>query len=128
MPRIEVVINKKNLILELPAETKLGDVMDVLSREEGIDVSKQVLLFGCQEFRKPPFEEGKIVMYDGEERLVFEDKLLSELNMDGSEPLVCGELQDEWLEEVKWGAFGHTVYEADYLNHREFVIFNGGKP
>ena len=53
--------------------------------------------------------------------------------------------QDEWLEEVKWGAFGHTLYEAswvcsqelclelqagsnrqaDYLNHREFVIFNG---
>ena len=23
--------------------------------------------------------------------------------------------QDEWLEEAKWGAFGQTLYEAQYL-------------
>mmetsp|Transcript_97817 Transcript_97817/g.174238 ORF Transcript_97817/g.174238 Transcript_97817/m.174238 type:complete len:129 (-) Transcript_97817:83-469(-) len=125
MPRVEVIVNKKSVFFEMADEDKFGELMRRLSTEEGIDVERQVILYDLKEFRMPQYEQGKLVIYDGEQRSVNEDQRLEELKIDGSEPLVCGELQDEWLEEVKWGAFGHTLYEADYLNHREFVIFNG---
>lgn len=98
--------------------------MKKLSTEHGIEIPKQVLLYKCKEFRMPAYEQGKLVIYDGQQRMVTEDQKLADL-IDGAEPLVCGELQDEWLEEAKWGAFGQTLYEADYMNHREFIIFNG---
>eukprot|EP00437_Effrenium_voratum_P017149 CAMPEP_0181454320 /NCGR_PEP_ID=MMETSP1110-20121109/30177_1 /TAXON_ID=174948 /ORGANISM="Symbiodinium sp., Strain CCMP421" /LENGTH=113 /DNA_ID=CAMNT_0023578661 /DNA_START=81 /DNA_END=422 /DNA_ORIENTATION=+ len=112
-------------MLEMGDDAKLGDLMQRLSTDQGIEVSKQVLLYQCKEFRMPAYEQGKLAIYDGQQRTLSEDQKLADLKIDGAEPLVCGELQDEWLEEAKWGAFGQTLYEADYLNHREFVIFNG---
>ncbi|CAK9058309.1 Hypothetical protein SCF082_LOCUS31117 [Durusdinium trenchii] len=93
-------------------DAKLGDLMKKLSTEQGIEIAKQVLLYKCKEFRMPAYEKGKLVIYDGQQRVVTEDQRLTDLKIDGAEPLVCGELQDEWLEEVKWGAFGQTLYEA----------------
>ncbi|CAE7434826.1 unnamed protein product [Symbiodinium necroappetens] len=140
MVTVEVVVKKTTASLSLGGNATFGDLMKRLFTDHGIDVSKQVILYQCKEFRMPPYEQGKLVIYDGEQREVTEDRTLAELKIDGSEALVCGELQDEWLEEVKWGAFGHTLYEAlsalhgfarlipvhvpaeaDYLNHREFV-------
>eukprot|EP00434_Breviolum_minutum_P017328 symbB.v1.2.015295.t2/scaffold1134.1/size135964/7 len=126
MPTIEVIIKKDTASMSLDGDAKLGDVMKKLSVEHGIEVPKQVLLYKCKEFRMPAYEQGKLIIYDGEQRTVTEDQTLVDLKIDGAEPLVCGELQEEWLEEVKWGAFGQTLYEADYMNHREFEL--GPKP
>merc|ERR1719215_2538749 len=123
--KLEVVVNSKTLTLELAASATFGDLMTDLQSQEGIDIAKQVLLYDCKEFRKPEYEDGKLVVYDGQESCVSEDRLIREFIVDESEQFVCGELQDEWLEKVTWGAFGHTVYEADYLKHRVSVIFNG---
>lgn len=122
---VEVIVKKDTASLSLDNDAKLGDLMKKLSTEHGIEIPKQVLLYKCKEFRMPAYEQGKLVIYDGQQRMVTEDQKLADLKIDGAEPLVCGELQDEWLEEAKWGAFGQTLYEADYMNHREFIIFNG---
>eukprot|EP00406_Dinophysis_acuminata_P005472 CAMPEP_0179226492 /NCGR_PEP_ID=MMETSP0797-20121207/8840_1 /TAXON_ID=47934 /ORGANISM="Dinophysis acuminata, Strain DAEP01" /LENGTH=130 /DNA_ID=CAMNT_0020933519 /DNA_START=57 /DNA_END=449 /DNA_ORIENTATION=+ len=124
MPKVEVVVNKKNISVDLKGDGKMSDLMKGISVQEGIDVAKQVILYDSKEFRMPEYENGQLAIYDGKERTVHPDKTLTDLNIDGSEPLVCGELQDEWLEDAKWGAFGHTIYEADYLNHREYIVFN----
>uniref|UniRef100_A0A7S1LSZ8 Ubiquitin-like domain-containing protein n=1 Tax=Alexandrium catenella TaxID=2925 RepID=A0A7S1LSZ8_ALECA len=122
--KVEVVANKKTLSMDLAGSAKFGELMKALNIEEGIDVAKQVFLYDHKQIRMPSYEGGKLVVYDGKTREVTEDKTLADLKIDGSEPLVCGELQDEWLEDMKWGAFSHTIYEADYLKHREFIVFN----
>merc|ERR1712187_467917 len=102
-----------------------GALMKGINISEGVETGKMVILSSKnQEFRMPPYEQGKLAVFDGNTRTVGDDKGLAELSIDGKEPLVCGELQDEWLEDCKWGAFGHTIYEADYLKHREYIIFN----
>mmetsp|Transcript_48442 Transcript_48442/g.138463 ORF Transcript_48442/g.138463 Transcript_48442/m.138463 type:complete len:128 (-) Transcript_48442:52-435(-) len=125
--KLEVVVNKRSVEMDLPGTAKFGELMKTVNIEEGIPVDKQVILHKYKELRMPPYEQGKLAIYDGHERTVTEDKSLADLKIDGSEPLVCGELQDEWLEEQKWGAFGHTIYEADYLHHREYIIFNAAQ-
>mmetsp|Transcript_89821 Transcript_89821/g.284331 ORF Transcript_89821/g.284331 Transcript_89821/m.284331 type:complete len:129 (-) Transcript_89821:128-514(-) len=122
--KVEVVVNKKTVSMDVAASAKFGELMKALNIEEGIDAAKQVFLYGHKQIRMPSYESGQLVVYDGAERAVTEDRTLSDLKIDGSEPLVCGELQDEWLEDMKWGAFGHTIYEADCLKHREYVVFN----
>merc|ERR1712190_108455 len=122
---LEVVINKKTISLDLADSATFSDLMQKLQLEQGIDIAKQVLLHDCKEFRMPSYEDGKLVVYDGQESVVVEDKPLLDFEINESEPLVCGELQSEWLESVGWGVFGHTVFEADYLNHREYIVFNG---
>mmetsp|Transcript_71613 Transcript_71613/g.165609 ORF Transcript_71613/g.165609 Transcript_71613/m.165609 type:complete len:129 (-) Transcript_71613:96-482(-) len=122
--KFDVVVSKKTVSMDMSESAKFSEVMKALTSREGIQADKQVFLYGFKEIRMPPYENGQLVIYDGTDRVVSPDKTLKELQIDGSEPLVCGELQDEWLEDVKWGAFSHTIYEADYLNHREYIIFN----
>eukprot|EP00404_Azadinium_spinosum_P018727 CAMPEP_0180494690 /NCGR_PEP_ID=MMETSP1036_2-20121128/41371_1 /TAXON_ID=632150 /ORGANISM="Azadinium spinosum, Strain 3D9" /LENGTH=129 /DNA_ID=CAMNT_0022503143 /DNA_START=63 /DNA_END=452 /DNA_ORIENTATION=- len=124
MPTIEVVVNKNNVPVDLNDNGTMGDLMKAINISEGIEMDKQVILCGMKEFRMPKYEDGKIAVFDGAERTVCDDKKISEFNIDGSEPVVCGALQEEWLEEIKWGAFGHSLYEADYLRHREYIVFN----
>eukprot|EP00425_Heterocapsa_triquetra_P040208 CAMPEP_0195067436 /NCGR_PEP_ID=MMETSP0448-20130528/12496_1 /TAXON_ID=66468 /ORGANISM="Heterocapsa triquestra, Strain CCMP 448" /LENGTH=124 /DNA_ID=CAMNT_0040098851 /DNA_START=51 /DNA_END=422 /DNA_ORIENTATION=- len=124
MPVLEAVVDGRTLPVDLPAGAKVKDLMTVIAEKGDIEIGKQVLLYKCLELRMPPYEKGMLVVYDGDERTVSEDRALAELNIDSSDQLVCGELVEEWLEDVKWGAFGQTLYEADYENHREYVIFN----
>merc|ERR1712129_231197 len=109
------------------SDAKFEDLMKAIKEEEGIKVAQQVLLSETKEFRMPAGEPAKLVVFDGEQRIVCDDAKLEDYGIDGSQPLVCGELQDEWLENVQWGAFGHTVSQADHLNHRELIIFNADK-
>merc|ERR1712183_824429 len=111
MPSLEVVVNRKSVQIDVDKQDKVGDLMKKIHKAEGIEAGKQVILYRCQEFRMPSYENGKLVVYDGEERTVRDDAACGDFNMDGSEALARGELQDGWLEEVKWGAFGHTLYE-----------------
>mmetsp|Transcript_35685 Transcript_35685/g.63095 ORF Transcript_35685/g.63095 Transcript_35685/m.63095 type:complete len:128 (-) Transcript_35685:77-460(-) len=127
MPKIEVVVNKKVASVEVPASGTVKDLMTAINVEEGILVEKQVLLTETKELRMPSYEAGKVVVFDGEERSVVDDKSLQDFNIDGKAPVVCGELQDEFCETVSWGAFNYTMFEADYSSHREFVVFNAEK-
>mmetsp|Transcript_31404 Transcript_31404/g.50391 ORF Transcript_31404/g.50391 Transcript_31404/m.50391 type:complete len:128 (-) Transcript_31404:14-397(-) len=127
MPTIQVVVKKKTVDVDLPGQATFGDLMKAISTEEGVKVGAQVILYGEKEFRMPAYEDGKLTVFDGEERVVCDDKKLVDYQIDGTAPVVCGELQDEWLEEVNWGAFGYQMFAADYMNHREVIVFNEDK-
>mmetsp|Transcript_60603 Transcript_60603/g.112432 ORF Transcript_60603/g.112432 Transcript_60603/m.112432 type:complete len:128 (-) Transcript_60603:113-496(-) len=126
MPSIPVVSKGNQLSVDLDANAPIRDLFGAISRKGGFEPSKIVLLHGAVELRLPSYEEGKLAIFEGETReLVEATRSLASLSIDGSKPILCGELDEEWLEEVKWGAFGHAIYEADFKMHRELIVFNG---
>mmetsp|Transcript_26136 Transcript_26136/g.57604 ORF Transcript_26136/g.57604 Transcript_26136/m.57604 type:complete len:128 (-) Transcript_26136:105-488(-) len=126
MPTIPVVAKGNELSVEVAATATAKDLFTIIGSKGGLDPQKMVLLHGATELRLPSYEEGKLAIFEGDAREVVEaSRSVASLSIDGSKPILCGQLDEEWLEEVKWGAFGHSIYEADYRMHRELIVFNG---